>query len=237
MTVLPVQSADEASASSHGRITPEGVANLRERIGRERRLTQQFNEVATTDAIRHFAHGIGDTNPLWLDSDYGAQTRYGSAIAPPCFLSSCGMPRSVGLPGVHALYTGSTWRFERPVPAGERIMTSTMLAELTSKPGEFSDRQLLEVDEAIYRDADGNVLARLRSHCMRMERRSSGADRKYAELVPHRYTSDEIEAIARATEAEQRRGSEPLLWDEVRVGEALPELVKDRSRSPIWSAG
>jgi len=38
------------------------------------------------DAIRHFAMGLGDDNPLWHDRDYAASTKWGGLIAPPTFL-------------------------------------------------------------------------------------------------------------------------------------------------------
>lgn len=218
----------EASAESrgHGLITDEAVAELRSRIGVERPLSSQFHREASADAIRHFAHGIGDTNPLWTDPEHGASSRYGTNIAPPCFLCSCGMPRSVGLPGVHALYTGSSWSFRKPVAAGERIHTSTRLAELTEKEGRYAGRQFLEVDEAVYRDERGEVLATLRSHCMRGERRGARKKNKYAELEPASYTPEEIEAIAAECAAEQVRGAEPRYWESVEVGEQLPPVVK-----------
>ena len=98
----------ENTAEAHGLIKDQDVAELRAQIGIERRLREQFHEVASADAIRHFAHGIGDTNPLWLDPAHGAASRFETNIAPPCFLCSCGMPRSIGLrasmpstPGAH----------------------------------------------------------------------------------------------------------------------------------------
>ena len=41
---------------------------------------------ATRDNIRHYAHGIGDDNPLWCDPEYAAKTQYGSIVALPSFL-------------------------------------------------------------------------------------------------------------------------------------------------------
>ena len=49
-------------------ITPEGLAALRARIGRPVRRPEAYIEVATRDAIRHWAHGIGDRNPLWASA-------------------------------------------------------------------------------------------------------------------------------------------------------------------------
>ncbi len=53
--------------------------------GQERSL---WNTAVTADAIRHFAYGISDDNPLWLDPEYAAQSRYGRLVAPPVFLTS-----------------------------------------------------------------------------------------------------------------------------------------------------
>jgi len=213
-------------AAQHARITPEGLADLRSRIGVEHRLKQQFHESASRDAIRHFAHGMGDVNPLWTDADYAARSRFGGLVAPPAFLCSCGMPRSVGLPGVHALYTGSSWRFEQPVLEGARVVTSVVLRDLVEKEGAFAGRQFLEVDEAVYRDTDGQVLGTLQSHVMRTERDSAREKGKYAQLEPHTYTPEEIERIEADYDAEEIRGSTPRYWDDVEAGEPLPQIVK-----------
>jgi len=46
-----------------GKITPEGIKRLKKRIGVPLRFTI-YNEEASIDAIRHFAHGIGDPNEM-----------------------------------------------------------------------------------------------------------------------------------------------------------------------------
>ena len=38
---------------------------------------------ATRDNLRHWAHGIGDDNPLWCDPEYAAKTHYGRLVGPP----------------------------------------------------------------------------------------------------------------------------------------------------------
>ena len=69
------------------KITEEGMAALRERIGvKIGKTAEPWCYEATRDNIRHYAHGIGDDNPLWCDPDYAAQTKYGNVIAPPSFL-------------------------------------------------------------------------------------------------------------------------------------------------------
>ena len=77
-------------------ITDEKIDALRQRMGVERPIPYPYHTEASRDAIRHFAHGIGDLNPLWQDLEYANQTRWGDIIAPPCFLFSCGFGRSGG---------------------------------------------------------------------------------------------------------------------------------------------
>ena len=57
-------------------ITPEALAALQARLGKPVRRPEPYIEVATRDAIRHWAHGIGDRNPYWADE----------GVAPPTIL-------------------------------------------------------------------------------------------------------------------------------------------------------
>jgi acyl dehydratase len=150
----------EDTMSTHlgSHITDAMVAALRQRLGIERPIPSPYNTEASRDAIRHFAHGIGDLNPLWQDPEYAARTRWGGIIAPPCFLYSCGFGRSGGLPGVHGMFAGSDWIFYRPVRVGTRLQATVKLVEVIEKTGAFAGRQILQVDESLYRDSEGNIL-------------------------------------------------------------------------------
>ena len=71
-------------------ITDQALDALRQRIGqRIERTLEPWCYEATRDNIRHYAHGIGDDNPLWCDPAYGTTTRYGDIIALPSFLFAC----------------------------------------------------------------------------------------------------------------------------------------------------
>src|SRR5207244_10249022 len=97
------------------KITQQGLDELRERIGTKIGATAEpWCYEATRDNIRHYAHGIGDDNPLWCDPAYGKTTRYGDIIALPSFLFACSRIVSgyvAVLPGVHAMFAGCdfTW--------------------------------------------------------------------------------------------------------------------------------
>src|SRR3990172_9032141 len=84
-------------------ITDEALASLRALIGRPVRRVEPYLEVATRDAIRHWAHGVGDRNPVWA----------ARRLAPPTILLA--MDRVVsgyvaGLPGIHAMCGGAAGR-------------------------------------------------------------------------------------------------------------------------------
>src|SRR6516164_7165611 len=89
-------------------ITDKSLADLRKLIGVpiEDTLEPWIHE-ATRDSVRHWAHGIGDDNPLWCDPAYAAKAQYGDLIALPSFLFACSRIISGyvgGLPGVHAMW-------------------------------------------------------------------------------------------------------------------------------------
>ena len=95
------------------KITEQGLDELRERIGvKIENTVEPWCYEATRDNIRHYAHGIGDDNPLWCDPDYAKDTKYGDVVALPSFLFSTSRIVSGyvgGLAGVHAMWSGADW--------------------------------------------------------------------------------------------------------------------------------
>ena len=77
----------EPTTNKFPKITEQGLDDLRKRIGvKIENTVEPWNYEATRDAIRHYAHGIGDDNRLWCDPEYAAKTEYGSIVALPSFL-------------------------------------------------------------------------------------------------------------------------------------------------------
>ena len=211
----------------HKTLTDESIAELSRQIGRESQLPQ-FNSAATPDAIRHFAWGRGDDNPLYCDPGYAQETRYRGLIAPSTFVLSCGFPRSRGLPGIHALFTGIDLHCHLPIKADTAVVATTALHELKERHGEFAGRQIQQTSVTNYADEQGQVLSTLYSHAFRMERGAAGKSEKYAQLERKHYSDADLAEIEAAYDREvaERRGSETLYWDDVEVGEELPNMVK-----------
>ena len=208
-------------------ITDEAVAALRAEIGVESGLPQ-FNTVATEDAIRHYAHGRGDDNPLYCDPDYAATTHHGAVVAPPSFVLTCGFPRSRGLSGIHALFTGIELECHHPILAGTRITARTAIHDIQERQGRYAGRQYQQTAATRYLDDDGKVLSTLYSHAFRMERGKAGASDKFAGLDRKIYDADDLAAIEQAYDDEvaERRGGSKLYWDDIEIGDGLIDMVK-----------
>jgi acyl dehydratase len=199
-------------------ITDEALARLRELVGKPVRRPEPYLEVATRDAIRHWAHGIGDRNPMWAER----------RVAPPTILFA--MDRIVsgyvgGLPGIHAMYAGTDFRWRLPVREGDRVAGESVLLDLVEKSSAFAKRAIQQIYRTTFRRDDGSVVCEADSWCFRTERDTARERKKYAAIATQRYTPDEIERIRSAYDGERIAASSPR-WDDVRVGDAIPPVVK-----------
>jgi acyl dehydratase len=236
---MTAKAATGAVASGlEGRITAEGVAFMRSRIG-VRTPVRPWNSVASADAIWHFALGLGDDNPLWSDEAYARATRWGGIIAPPTFLySACAGPRRPQdppgawsedfLPGVLAMQAGDRWIWHRPVREGERIFVETGLHSVEEKTSKTGGRSVIEIHRMGFAAADGELLAELYKTRIRMERASTRQSAAAAPRVAPRYSPAEAERFRAhyRAEADARRGREARFWDEVNLGQMLPRILK-----------
>jgi acyl dehydratase len=223
----------EARTEHFPRITDAALEELRGRIGvRIERTLEPWVSEATRDAIRHYAHGIGDDNPLWCDEAYARGTRWGTLLAPPTFLFAASRIVSGyvgGLPGIHAMFAGADWHWERPLLLGTRIATEAWLKELIERRTRFAGRAIQQVYHVDFFDAEsGARLAGCDSWCFRTERataREQGT--KYRDRKPRAvYSDEEIAEVARGYREEQVRGATPRCWEDVQVGEALAPILK-----------
>ncbi len=118
-------------------VTPEGLKRREFRVNKPFIPPRHhFNYAATRDMIRHYAEIDSDSNPLFTDKEYAKKTKYGRSIAPGTFLFTCGgsgIPS--GFSGIHGWYTGEEWEWYRPVLAGTKIDTVSIVRPLVIKKG------------------------------------------------------------------------------------------------------
>jgi len=204
-------------------ITDQALDALRTRIGVpiENSLEPWCHE-ATRDNIRHYAHGIGDDNPLWCDPAYAARTRFGGIVALPSFLFATSRIVSGyvgGLPGVHAMWAGADWTWHKPVYRNQEITTEASLKDLIEHDTKFAGRAVQQIYHVRFFDEDGDLVAEADSWCFRTDRdhaREQGT--KYTEVKarpPRVYTQDELQRLYRIYEQETIRGSTARYWEDV----------------------
>ena len=70
---------------TQGKITPEAIRSVREKIDLPLRSRNSYNTSSCYDSVRHYCLGIGDDNPLWYDKAYGRTSVLGENLAPPSF--------------------------------------------------------------------------------------------------------------------------------------------------------
>ncbi|HAK62173.1 MAG TPA: acyl dehydratase [Alphaproteobacteria bacterium] len=215
-------------------ITGHGLEALRERIGvRIEDTLEPWCYEATRDNIRHYAHGIGDDNPLWCDPAYAAATPHKGIIAPPSFLFACDRIISGyvgGLPGVHAMWAGADFNWKQPIRRNDEIRTEAWLKDLILHDTKFSGRAVQQIYHVNFYNQQNELLCEADSWCFRTDRdiaRERGG--KYTELKsrePKVYTDAELVEIYRHYAQEEIRGAKPRYIEDVVVGDRLPVMVK-----------
>jgi len=188
---------------------------------------------ATRDNIRHYAHGIGDDNPLWCDPDYAASARYGSVVAPPSFVFALSRILSGyvgGLPGIHAMWAGADLTWHHPIVRGTAVRTEAQLKDLVEHETSFAGRSIQQIYHVDFFDTAGQLLAGGDSWCFRTERdtaRELGTKYEAAKArPPMRYTDEDLQRIFAMYESEAVRGAEPRYIEDVAVGDELPAMAK-----------
>jgi acyl dehydratase len=216
------------------RITEVGLDHLRERLGKIiENPPEPWCYEATRDNIRHYAHGIGDDNPLWCDPDYAAKTRFGGIIALPSFLFSTSRIVSGyvgGLPGVHAMWSGADWTWYKRLHRNDSIRTEAYLKDLIEHQTHFAGRAVQQIYHVDFYNQHGDRIAEADSWCFRTERdyaREKGTKYKEARArQPRHYSGKEITEAYKLYRNEPIRGAAPRYWEDVSEGEELPVMLK-----------
>jgi acyl dehydratase len=228
-----IQYENDADTPRFARITDDALEALRRLIGVP--ITDSVEPWCTEvsrDNVRHYAHGIGDDNPLWCDPDYAAQTRHGGIIAPPSFVFPLDRVFSGyvgGLPGVHAMWSGASTVWHRPFRVGEQVRTTAWLKDLVPHETRFAGRAIQQTYHVSWRVGD-EVVAEGDSWCFRTERdtaRELGTKYDHVkEAGSYAVSPQTLDDVRAAYDSEGPRGAEPRFLDDVSVGEVLPRMVK-----------
>ncbi len=123
-----------------------------------------LNEVEK-GAIRRFAESLGDYNPIYFDAEFARASGFQNVAAPPTFPISfntgADLRELLGVPVRSLLLAELTMDFERPIVAGDRVLVTSRVIEVTDRPG-ATGRVEVAVLEDEGRDEEGRIVYRAR---------------------------------------------------------------------------
>lgn len=199
-----------------------------------------YNETVTVDTIGRFARAIGDSNPLYSNPAYAAKSLYHGIVAPP-LIEACVVSTFVGgafprLRGMTVFDAGTKWERFLPIRPDDHFSVKNHylgIKELSKNPKEA--RLLLRSHALNLTNQNGEkaavVTARSIIKCLSPEAQKTKqkpAHHNKAEARPH-YTKEVLEKIANNLAAQFdgvfRQGVVPRYWEDVKVGDELPETI------------
>jgi acyl dehydratase len=223
-------------------IKDEDIANARKVVGIDIARgsgEQTWVGPATPNAIKRFAYSVGDDNPLYWDPNYGRGTRWGSMIAPGSMAQHMmspmyGDPMDAELAktqrglfrGIHVFVAGADKYWYKPIFPDDVLRGYGGTDSVEEKPSEFAGRSVIRYSRRVQINPRGEIAYIARGRAIHTERKAAAEKGKYAEIKPAVYTDEEIARIDEVYAKEQRRGSEPRYWEDVEVGEKMPEYCK-----------
>lgn len=235
----PAKIQDIAEAQE-GKILPEDLEKHRLLLGVDAvSRGQEFHTEVNSDAIRNFALCIGDDNPLYTDPGYGSTTRWGSQIAPQIMaaiiqapLKGDRIPRELKeqtrgiFKGLHIFMSGGTWHWYRPILPGDRLYSFEGEETAELKTSDFGGQTLVLVKRFVKFNQRGDVVGVYRALRIMSERKTSAKRGKNMEIEPAVWDDAGIAEIDANYIAEERRGSEPRYWEDVKVGDQMGSIQK-----------
>ncbi len=153
-----------------GRYEVEAVR--REWIGRKTEVVPGRYPVEY-DSIRRHCHMVEDTNPLFLDPQYGRDSEWGAVIAPPVmtrYFAGAGVwppqaddqiniIREVPTRGERNINLNTEWEYLRPARVGDHLSSQSEVIDIYEKSIRLDPRSVWIVTEMRITNQDGELVA------------------------------------------------------------------------------
>jgi 3-hydroxybutyryl-CoA dehydratase len=96
----------------------------------------ESSKTVTETDVALFAAISGDFNPLHMDAEYAAKSRFGARVAHgPLTLALCAGLLGTRLPGLGTIAVSNHIDYRRPVYIGDTVTTRVEVAELDTERG------------------------------------------------------------------------------------------------------
>lgn len=99
--------------------------------------SNKVKNIVERGMLKKFAESIGDPHPIFINEEYGRQSRYGQNIAPPTFprVFDYGDIEGLYLPNIGLIHGEQIYHYERPLFVGEEVYCYTELMDYYEKEG------------------------------------------------------------------------------------------------------
>jgi hypothetical protein len=135
-----------------------------------------------------------------------------------------------GLPGVHAMWSGSDWTWHKYAKRNDVISTEAYLKDCIEHETRFAGKAIQQIYHVDFFNQTGDKLAEADTWCFRTERdhaREKGTKYKSVHEKGHvTYSDEQIKEAYKLYANEEVRGANTRYWEDVTEGEALPVLFK-----------
>ncbi|MEE9196257.1 MAG: MaoC family dehydratase N-terminal domain-containing protein [Alphaproteobacteria bacterium] len=202
------------------------VERTRELTGTEVREREAWNSDVTADAIRHFAYGTDDDNPLWTDADYAAKGPYGKLVAPPGYVVSVLYPILHGAPmaaPLASLIGGVEYEWFKPVFVGDKLSAVSVQKDFFEKRNKEGRRLNFVISEITYRNQSDDVVAKATGTMIMATQ--MGREVMFERPI-HRMSDQDLAGLDAAFKAETHTGADPLTFESVDIGTEIPPIVR-----------
>jgi acyl dehydratase len=180
----------------------------------------------TEDAIRHFAHGTDDDNPLWTDAAYAAGSRWGGIVAPPAFVFANRYPILHGAPmsaPLASLIGGVEVEWQKPIRLGDTLRSEPRQKEFYDKVNRQGRRLNFVISQVQYWNQAGELVATATGTMIMATQ--IGLQTMAEHEIP-RYTAEDLARLEETWRRQYRRGREVMHVKDVSVGEEIPPIVR-----------
>jgi hypothetical protein len=109
----------------------------------------------------------------------------------------------------------------------DRIKCDEIFSGVEEKASAFAGRMIIEHRERLYYNQRDELVAKAKGWIFRTERVAAKKKGKYSKIqMPHPWTEDELKKIEEEVMKEEVRGGEVRYWEDVKIGEELPAIIK-----------
>ena len=187
---------------------------------------QPWVSAVTDDAIKHYAYGTDDDNPLWTDPARAAETGKGRVQAPPAFVIVNRYPILHGAPmkaPLASLIGGVEMEWFGHVHAGDTLSSEPRQKDFFEKRNKDGRRLNFVISGIDYRDQDNTLVARATGTMIMATQ--IGLQTMMEHEVPH-YDGGALDQLENTWRSEYRRGADPLFFEDVAEGSEIPSIVR-----------